>query len=43
LRDRYAALKRELADTHGLERSRYTAGKRAFVEHVLQRYREAPA
>lgn len=43
LRDRYAALKRELADTHGVDRSRYTAGKSAFVERVLQRYLEAPA
>jgi len=42
LRHSYAALKRELADTHGVERSRYTAGKSAFVEHVLQRYRPAP-
>jgi GrpB-like predicted nucleotidyltransferase (UPF0157 family) len=36
LRDAYAALKRELAQSHGAERSRYTAAKSAFVEHVLR-------
>lgn len=35
LRDSYAVLKRELAQHHGAERSRYTAAKSAFVEHVL--------
>jgi GrpB-like predicted nucleotidyltransferase (UPF0157 family) len=35
LRDRYAALKRELAQRHGGERNRYTAAKSAFVEQVL--------
>jgi hypothetical protein len=35
LRDAYAALKRELAQRHGSERSRYTAAKSAFIEHVL--------
>jgi GrpB-like predicted nucleotidyltransferase (UPF0157 family) len=35
LRDSYAALKRELAQRHGTERSRYTDGKSAFVERVL--------
>jgi GrpB-like predicted nucleotidyltransferase (UPF0157 family) len=35
LRDTYAGLKRELAQRHGGERSRYTAAKSAFVEQVL--------
>jgi GrpB-like predicted nucleotidyltransferase (UPF0157 family) len=35
LRDAYAALKRELAQRHGEERSRYTAEKGAFIERVL--------
>lgn len=35
LRDSYAALKRDLAQCHGAERSRYTAAKSAFVDHVL--------
>jgi GrpB-like predicted nucleotidyltransferase (UPF0157 family) len=35
LRERYAALKRDLAQQHGAERSHYTAAKSAFVEHVL--------
>jgi GrpB-like predicted nucleotidyltransferase (UPF0157 family) len=35
LRNTYAALKRELAQRHGAERSRYTEGKSAFVEQVL--------
>jgi GrpB-like predicted nucleotidyltransferase (UPF0157 family) len=35
LRDTYAALKRELAQRHGGERSRYTEAKSAFVEQVL--------
>ena len=35
LRDTYAALKRELARHHAADRSRYTAGKSAFVERVL--------
>jgi len=35
LRDAYAALKLELAQRHGAERSRYTAEKSAFVERVL--------
>ena len=43
LRQGYAELKRELALTYGIERGRYTAGKSAFVEHVLRRCREAPA
>jgi GrpB-like predicted nucleotidyltransferase (UPF0157 family) len=41
LRERYAALKGELALTYGTERGRYTEGKGAFVEHVLRTYREA--
>jgi GrpB-like predicted nucleotidyltransferase (UPF0157 family) len=36
LRDVYAALKRKLAQRHGVDRSRYTADKSAFVEHVLE-------
>ena len=43
LREKYAKLKRELALTYGAERGRYTAGKSAFVEHVLRRCREASA
>lgn len=43
LRETYAALKRELAQRHGVDRSRYTEGKSAFVEHVLEGYREPPA
>jgi GrpB-like predicted nucleotidyltransferase (UPF0157 family) len=43
LRDTYAALKRELARQHGAERSRYTAGKSAFVERVLSLTREPPS
>lgn len=35
LRESYAALKRELVQRHGAERSRYTAAKSAFVEQVL--------
>ncbi|NHN41895.1 GrpB family protein [Halorubellus sp. JP-L1] len=35
LREAYAALKRDLASTHGDERERYTAEKSAFVERVL--------
>lgn len=35
LRDSYAALKRELVQRHGAERSRYTAAKSAFIERVL--------
>jgi GrpB-like predicted nucleotidyltransferase (UPF0157 family) len=35
LRDTYAALKRELMQRHGGDRSRYTAAKSAFVEQVL--------
>jgi GrpB-like predicted nucleotidyltransferase (UPF0157 family) len=35
LRDAYGALKRELTQLHGSERSRYTAAKSAFIEHVL--------
>jgi GrpB-like predicted nucleotidyltransferase (UPF0157 family) len=35
LRDTYAALKRELVQRHGAERSCYTAAKSAFVEDVL--------
>ena len=35
LRDSYAALKRELLDRYGAERSRYTAAKSAFIERVL--------
>jgi GrpB-like predicted nucleotidyltransferase (UPF0157 family) len=36
LRDEYARLKRELAETFGTERGRYTAAKGAFVERVLE-------
>lgn len=36
LRDSYAELKRELAQRHGDQRSRYTAEKSAFVERVLE-------
>ena len=43
LRDTYAALKRELAQHHRLDRSRYTEAKSAFIEQVLQGYREPPA
>jgi GrpB-like predicted nucleotidyltransferase (UPF0157 family) len=43
LRETYAALKRELAQRYGVDRSRYTEGKSAFVEQVLQGYREPPA
>jgi GrpB-like predicted nucleotidyltransferase (UPF0157 family) len=43
LRETYAALKRELAQRHGVDRSRYTEDKSAFVEQVLQGYRKAPA
>jgi len=35
LRDAYAALKRELAQRHGSERSRYTEAKGAFIREVL--------
>jgi GrpB-like predicted nucleotidyltransferase (UPF0157 family) len=35
LRDTYGALKRQLAQHHGGERSRYTAAKSAFVARVL--------
>ena len=35
LRDTYGALKRDLAQHHGGERSRYTAAKSAFVARVL--------
>jgi GrpB-like predicted nucleotidyltransferase (UPF0157 family) len=35
LRDAYAALKRELAQSYSTERSRYTELKSAFVERVL--------
>jgi len=35
LRDAYAALKRELAERHGRERSRYTEEKSAFIRQVL--------
>jgi GrpB-like predicted nucleotidyltransferase (UPF0157 family) len=38
LRDSYGALKRELAQRHGGERSHYTAAKSAFVEEVLVRF-----
>jgi len=37
LRDAYAALKRELAERHGSDRSRYTAAKGAFIEGTLSR------
>jgi len=37
LRDDYAALKRQLAERHGFERSRYTAAKSAFIERALTR------
>jgi GrpB-like predicted nucleotidyltransferase (UPF0157 family) len=43
LRDTYAALKRELAQQYGTERSRYTAGKSVFVQRVLSATREPPA
>jgi GrpB-like predicted nucleotidyltransferase (UPF0157 family) len=43
LREAYAVLKRELAQLHGLDRSRYTEEKGAFIDHVLQDYREPPA
>jgi len=36
LRDAYARLKRELAETYRAERSRYTAGKADFVQRVLR-------
>jgi GrpB-like predicted nucleotidyltransferase (UPF0157 family) len=36
LRDAYAAVKRDLARRHEAERSRYTEGKGAFVEQVLE-------
>jgi GrpB-like predicted nucleotidyltransferase (UPF0157 family) len=35
LRDEYQALKRQLAQLHGTDTDRYTAGKRAFVARVL--------
>jgi GrpB-like predicted nucleotidyltransferase (UPF0157 family) len=35
LRDAYAVLKRELAERHRRERSRYTEGKSAFIQEVL--------
>jgi GrpB-like predicted nucleotidyltransferase (UPF0157 family) len=43
LRESYAALKRELAQRYGIDRNRYTEGKSAFVEHVLEGYGELPA
>jgi GrpB-like predicted nucleotidyltransferase (UPF0157 family) len=43
LREAYAELKRELAQLHGLDRSRYTEAKSAFINHVLQGHREPPA
>jgi len=35
LRNDYAALKRQLAERHGSDRSRYTAAKSAFIERTL--------
>ena len=36
VREAYAKLKRELAETYGTDRGRYTAAKGAFVERVLE-------
>ena len=43
LREVYASQKRELAELHALDRSRYTEEKRAFIDHVLQNHRDPPA
>ncbi|HKG33226.1 MAG TPA: GrpB family protein, partial [Gemmatimonadales bacterium] len=40
LRDAYAVLKRELAQRHGCERSRYTEAKSAFIQDLLGEDRE---
>ena len=40
VRDAYAVLKRELAERHRRDRSRYTEGKSAFIREVLGENRE---